>query len=166
MWNMRALSFIDLKCSRIYLKRTNTLVSVKLQSWLDNSIISNRIKRIDMRQIIVLVTTALALLAGCSSSSGVLKVGPDTYTISTSASPAKGGIPAAKRIAYKEAADECSFRGNLEVFVLSEKSASPTWTEGMSNVEVNFRCLPKNDPEFQRQNLKSTPDQVIEKRER
>ncbi len=108
----------------------------------------------------------VVLLNGCSSSSGVLKVGPDTYTISTSASPGKGGIPAAKRIAYQEATAECVAKGNLEVFVLSEKSSSPTWTEGMSNVEVNFRCLPKSDPEFQRQRLKSTPDQIIEKRER
>jgi hypothetical protein len=109
---------------------------------------------------------AASLLCGCSSSSGVLKIGPDTYTISTSASPAKGGVPAAKRIAYQEATAECVTRGNLELYVLSEKSTSPTWTEGMANVEVNFRCLPKNDPEFQRQNLKSTPDQVIERRER
>jgi hypothetical protein len=119
-----------------------------------------------MRQLIFLLVSSLAMLTGCSSSSGVLKVGPDTYTISTSASPGKGGIPTAKRIAYQEATVECVTKGNLEVFVLSEKSSSPTWTEGMANVEVNFRCLPKNDPEFQRQNLKSTPDQVIEKRER
>ena len=119
-----------------------------------------------MRQLVILLAVSFATLSGCSSSSGVLKVGPDTYTISTSASPAKGGIPAAKRIAYQEAASECISKGNLEVFVLSEKSSSPTWTEGMANVEVNFRCLPKHDPEFQRQNLKSTPDQVIEKRER
>ena len=89
-------------------------------------------------------------LAACANSSGILTTGLNTYTISTSASPGKGGIPAAKRIAYQEASEECSKRG-LAVFTLSEKTASPTWTEGMASVELNFRCLRTDDPEFQRQ---------------
>jgi len=94
---------------------------------------------------------ALALvLTACANSSGVLKIGPETFTISTSASPGKGGIPAAKKIAYQEANEECSRRG-LEVFVLNEKTSSPTWTEGMASMELNFRCLGSNDPEFRRQ---------------
>jgi hypothetical protein len=104
-------------------------------------------------------------LAGCANSSGVLKVGPSSYTISTSASPGKGGVPAAKRIAYEEAATACSQQG-LELLALSEKSKSPTWTEGMAMMELNFRCLRKDDPEFQRQRLQSSPDEVIENRHR
>lgn len=110
------------------------------------------------------ILAALAL-AGCANSSGVLKVGPDSYTISTSASPGKGGIPAAKRIAFEEAATACAQQG-LELLALSEKSKSPTWTEGMATMELNFRCLKKNDPDFQRQRLQSSPDQVIENRQR
>lgn len=115
---------------------------------------------------LITIPALFALVAGCSTSSGVLKVGPDTFTISTSASPGKGGVPAAKRIAYSEARDECMRRGNLEVFALSEKTASPTWTEGMANMELNFRCLRADDPEFQRQRLQSSPDRVIETRQR
>lgn len=110
----------------------------------------------------MLVTMALV---ACANSSGVMKIGPDTFTISTSASPGKGGVPAAKRIAYEEAAAECARRG-LEVFTLSEKTASPTWTDGMANMELNFRCLRADDPEFQRQRLQSSPDQITERRER
>ena len=72
---------------------------------------------------------AAIVLAGCANSSGVVKVGPDTFTISTSASPGKGGVPAAKRIAYQEAAAECAKRGGLDVFALSEKAALLAPTE-------------------------------------
>ena len=106
-----------------------------------------------------------AVLTGCANSSGVVKIGPETFTISTSASPGKGGIPAAKRIAFTEAAAECAQRG-AEVFALSEKTASPTWTEGMASMELNFRCLRPDDPEFKRQRMEATPDRIIENRQR
>ena len=109
---------------------------------------------------------AAIVLAGCANSSGVVKVGPDTFTISTSASPGKGGVPAAKRIAYQEAAAECAKRGGLDVFALSEKAASPTWTEGMATMELNFRCLRADDPEFKRQRMERSPDQIMEIRKR
>lgn len=108
-----------------------------------------------------LIITITILLVACANSSGVLEIGPDTFTIATSASPGKGGIPAAKRIAYQEATDECTKRG-LKVFALSEKTSSPTWTEGMASMELNFRCLSPDDTEFQRQKLQSTPDKVLE----
>ena len=116
-------------------------------------------------KIIITLVAALAL-TGCATASGVVKTGPDTFTISTSASPGKGGIPAAKRIAYQEAGEECARRGGLEVFALSEKTASPTWTEGMASMELNFRCLRSDDPEFQRERLQSSPDRIIESRQR
>ena len=115
-------------------------------------------------KIILIVAMALALVA-CANSSGVLEIGPDTFTISTSASPGKGGIPAAKRIAYQEATDECTKRGR-KVFALSEKTSSPTWTEGMASMELNFRCLRSDDPEFQRQKLQGTPDKILEIRKK
>jgi hypothetical protein len=114
----------------------------------------------------ILIPFLVVTLAACSSTSGAIKIGPDTFTISTSASPGKGGIPAAKRLAYQEAGAECDRRGGLEVFALSEKTAPPSWTEGMASMELNFRCLRSNDPEFQRQRLLSSPDQIIENRQR
>ena len=112
----------------------------------------------------LLCLSSVAIIAGCSHSSGVLKVGPETYTIATSASWGKGGIPAAKRIAYEEANEQCVKQGNLEVFTLSEKSNATTWVDGMFRFELNFRCLKANDPEFKRQNLQSAPDTIIENR--
>lgn len=101
--------------------------------------------------MIKILTPLLAalVLAACSSTSGALKTGPDTFTISTSASPGKGGVTAAKRIAYTEAGAACSQRG-LGILVVDEKAESPTWTDGMAHVDLNFRCLHPNDSEFQR----------------
>lgn len=106
------------------------------------------------------------VISACSHSSGAIKIGPETYTIATSASWGKGGIPAAKRIAYEEAAEQCTKQGNLEVFTLSEKSNATTWVDGMFRFELNFRCLKAGDPEFKRQNLQSAPDSIIENRSR
>jgi len=98
---------------------------------------------------LIVTIFVISALSACSSSSGVIKIGNNTFTISTSASPGKGGVPAAKRIAYKEANDECTRRDGLDVFTLSEKSSSPTWTEGMAKVELNFQCLKSNTPDYQ-----------------
>ena len=108
---------------------------------------------------------AVIAVAACSNSSGVLKMGPDTFSISTEASFGKGGIPAAKKIAYEEAAKECSKRG-LEVFVLNERSAGTTFTDGMAKTDLTFRCLREDDPEFKRQRYEKTPDVVIENRQK
>ena len=112
----------------------------------------------------VACVAALAITA-CSNSSGVLMMGPDTFSISTEASFGKGGIPAAKKIAYQEAEKECSKRG-LEIFVLNERSAGTTFTDGMAKTELTFRCLSADDPEFKRQRYEKSPDVVIENRQK
>lgn len=97
---------------------------------------------------LIIIYMATIFLASCSSSSGVINIGADTFTISTSASPGKGGVPAAKQLAYQEASHECAKRGNLEVFTISEKASSPTWTDGMARMDLNFRCLRVDASEF------------------
>lgn len=111
------------------------------------------------------VVVSALVVAACSNSSGVLKMGPDTFSISTEASFGKGGIPAAKKIAYQEAGEECSKRG-MEIFVLNERSAGTTFTDGMAKAELTFRCLRADDPEFKRQRYEKTPDLVMENRQK
>lgn len=129
------------------------------RAFIRGALLKSRARRTDQQQgeqdmrIFITAVTAVALCAGCAVSSGVAKVGPDTFTITTSASPGRGGVPAAKRAAYEEAGAECSRRGALELFVLNETFSPPTWTEGMAIATVNFRCLNANDAEFQRQRL-------------
>jgi hypothetical protein len=116
--------------------------------------------RLSMKKVTIYIAIA-AILSSCASSSGVLTTGPDTYTISTSASPGRGGVPEAIRMAYQEAGAECTRQGR-EILVLDEKSSSPTWTEGMAKATVQFRCLLSNDPEYKRPESKTNPDATIE----
>lgn len=87
-------------------------------------------------------TLALALLAGCAVTSGVSKTGPQAYTVTTSASPGRGGVPAAKRAAYIEANAECAKAGG-DIAVRREQASPPTWTEGMAIVTLDFECQPR-----------------------
>lgn len=81
----------------------------------------------------------VVVLAGCASSSGVLRSGPDTYTVNTSASPGHGGTASAKKSAYDEANQECVKQGK-EIFVVTERTSAPSWTDGMHSVDLIFKC--------------------------
>jgi hypothetical protein len=85
---------------------------------------------------IVLIAVALA---GCASSSGVLRSGPDSFTVSTSASPGAGGAGAAKKSAYDQANQECA-RQSKVIFVVNERASAPSWTDGMHTVDLAFKC--------------------------
>jgi len=79
------------------------------------------------------------LLAGCAASSGAVKKGQDVYTITTSASFGRGGLPAAKKQAYAEANELCESR-HRAIDVTKEESFAPTWTDGMYRINLVFEC--------------------------
>lgn len=86
-----------------------------------------------MKQLARGIAVALLGVAGCAASSGVLRLGPDTYAVSASASPAEGGAVGALAMAYREAAQYCeSLR--REMFVVNNNTAS-------GNALVTFRCV-------------------------
>lgn len=87
------------------------------------------------------LTTSLA--AGCAMSSGVVKMGADTYSVSVSAAPARGGISGAKRMAYAAATQECEKQGR-ELLTVSEEAGHDFPAAG--RLDLTFRCLEKNDP--------------------
>lgn len=82
---------------------------------------------------------ALALLTGCTTSSGVLKSGPETFTVNTSASPGAGGTSTAKKSAYVAANQECA-KQNKSINVVDERVSAPSWTDGMHTVDLVFKC--------------------------
>ena len=51
----------------------------------------------------LIAISASILLMACAQSSGVLKMGPDTYSVSASADPARGGYSEARKLALTEA---------------------------------------------------------------
>jgi hypothetical protein len=78
------------------------------------------------------VVSAVYISACTTPSSEVVKVGPDTYRISTSAPAVRGGSVEAKRIALSQANDFCEKIGK-QAFVTDFKSSK-------NNAEVDFRC--------------------------
>jgi hypothetical protein len=112
----------------------------------------------------IILIALLVILNGCARSSGVLKLGPDTYTVQAHASLARGGEAGARNIALTEANEYCTSQGK-EIFVTNTRSGASTYGPG-GDVEVMFRCLAMNDPELKRPNLQPVPNTVIEDRRR
>lgn len=108
----------------------------------------------------IVVATGVAVLTGCAQSSGVLQLGPDTYTVSVHAAPVRGGESGARKIALNEAGQQCQSM-RREIFVTNITSGRSSHLPG-GTVEVTFRCLHPGDPGLQRPVYESVPDAVIQ----
>lgn len=95
-----------------------------------------------------------ATLAGCVSSSGVFQLGPDTYSVSVSAAPARGGALGAKRAASSEAAEFCATKGKQ---VLVNNIIS-----GYKSSEIVFMCLDSTDKDYVRPAYERSPDIILQ----
>ncbi|MFO1324177.1 MAG: hypothetical protein U1F15_08935 [Burkholderiales bacterium] len=107
----------------------------------------------------VLIVGAL-VVSGCALSSGVLPMGPDTYSVSVSAAPARGGTTGARQVALTEAGKYCADQGKQ--ILVTNTSAAQTNNLGAGKIDVTFQCLAKGDPDLQRPTYRSTPDIVIQ----
>ena len=56
-----------------------------------------------------------SLAGGCAMTSGVVKVGPDTYLATAVATPARGGIDAAHEKAAEAASETCQSLGKSRI---------------------------------------------------
>lgn len=115
-----------------------------------------------MKKRSTLVLAPLFLI-GCASS-GVLPIGKDTYTISTSneLSPAY-----AKRAALTEANDFCAQQGKYLVPVnTTQGSHVDSFGDNLATFDFTFRSVAEGDPEIQRPNPRKEADVVIEDRRR
>ena len=96
----------------------------------------------------VTVCTAL-LLGACTQSTGVLPIGPDTFSITTS--DELGGVVAAKRAAIVEASTFCTNRGQQMVAIGSQSSVKNDWAgDSIGHHDFTFRCLNAGDPQLGR----------------
>jgi hypothetical protein len=89
-------------------------------------------------------------------------MGPDTYTVSVHAAPARGGESGARKIALTEANEYCARLGR-EILVSNLSSHRSTHFPG-GTVEATFNCLSKEDPSLKRPKYQKEPDVVIEDR--
>ena len=112
----------------------------------------------------VITATLVVLVAGCAAdlrSSGVMKVGPDTFTVSTVTNGAAGGELGAKQTALEEANRYCS-DNKREILVANIDSKKGPARDGQAM--LIFRCLLAGDPDLKRPIYQPTPSTVIEDR--
>lgn len=88
---------------------------------------------------LLVVSAAVALIAGCASSSGVMRTGTGTYSVSTSAGAVRGDVEGAKEIAYNAATKQCALN-DMKPVVIHEASTPISFTRGMAHVDLEFRC--------------------------
>ncbi len=112
-------------------------------------------------KILAIATVTTFLLYGCglkTYSSGVLPMGPDTYSVSADDLNAS----TAKQAALGQAQAHCTSKGK-EILVTNTKSLR----DGPRSVyDVTFLCLSKGDPQLARPTYSKEPDVVIEDKRR
>ncbi|USX11044.1 hypothetical protein [Paraburkholderia fungorum] len=106
----------------------------------------------------IVLCSILLMFAGCTDT-GPIKIGPDTYTISTRVP--FGGPASAKGEALQEANSYCSSQGR-EILLQHEQSSECALHGGCGEAEIVFYCLTSGDPQLRRPELKAEPNQRIE----
>ena len=105
-----------------------------------------------MKQVFLFLICAVSLIS-CATSTGVLKLGPDTYKMSAYSSPARGGTSDAEVKVLSTAEEYCNKQGK-ELLVQHTKFQGESF-------EAVFHCLDKNDPSYKRPVYQQDPAIVI-----
>lgn len=107
--------------------------------------------------------TATLALTGCVSTSQVLEMGRDTYSVSATADGLRDAA-SARQSAFQAGAQKCASLGKRFMFV--NESSARTRMGIDTTVDVMFRCLSENDPEYARPDVRQSPSIVIEDQRR
>lgn len=89
-----------------------------------------------------------------------MKMGPDTYRVTTIAAPLRGGSAGAQTLALEEANKYCTGM-DKEIFVTNVGHRDLN-NAGAGSSDVTFRCLDKNDKDLYRPNYESAPRMIIQ----
>jgi hypothetical protein len=106
------------------------------------------------------------IAAGCASSTGVLPAGPDTYTISETFAPIRGGGVEAERVALTKASAFCAEKGRQFVPNNMGQGGNLSNPYGPTGYNVTFRCLLPSDPAVANYHLGQAPNIIVEQRNR
>lgn len=107
-----------------------------------------------MKQKSIVLAALMVTACGLKThSSGVLPMGPDTYSVSADDLNAS----TAKQAALSQAQAHCTSLGK-EILVTNTKVTR----ENRNIYDVTFRCLSKGDPDLTRPTYSKEPDVVIE----
>ena len=103
----------------------------------------------------------ILLLTGCVSTSNVLELGRDTYSVSATADGFRDAA-SARQSAFESGAKKCATLGKK--FMLTNESVANTRMGIDTTVSVIFRCLSETDRDYSRPDYQKSPDLLIENR--
>lgn len=109
--------------------------------------------------ILTLAIITSVLLGGCLSTSQVLEIGRDTYSVSATGDGFRDAA-STRQSAFEAGSNKCAALGKR--FMLMNESTARTRMGIDTTVNVTFRCLSENDPEYARPYIQKAPDVVIE----
>ncbi len=93
----------------------------------------------------LVVLLALAV-AGCGTTSGIIPIGPDVYTLSEMRAPALGGGGEAQRVALAEATGFCQQQGRAFEPLDMRPDGDPRTPYYPTAFDVTFHCAPPGAP--------------------
>ena len=106
----------------------------------------------------LIVSTALLLLAGCGSNSGVVREGPDTFKIYKRGASGFSGSEAVKSDVMLQASKYCANQ-NKSVHVVGVIMGSPPYIMGnFPKAEVRFKCLDEKELSLVRATERASDD--------
>jgi hypothetical protein len=106
-------------------------------------------------------TAACCALVGCVSTSSVLNVGRDTYSVSATADGFRTAA-SARESAYEAGQAKCGKEGKR--FQMIHESSERTRMNIDTTITVTFRCLDDRDADYRRVEIQNSPAVVIEDR--
>jgi hypothetical protein len=124
---------------------------------------SANFKQPQMKNTTLLTLVALGAISACTTTTGVIPIGVDTYMIGTTGkSPGGFSGTEAKALAFQEAQKFCTDK-RRKVQVVNTQQADMRFGVN-ATAELQFMCLTDGDRELVRPKLERTPDQVIQVR--
>jgi hypothetical protein len=83
------------------------------------------------------------VLSGCATGTGIVPVGPNTYTVSEMRAPALGGGPEAERAVLAESNAFCAAQGRIFAPVAMHPDGDPFTPYYPTAYDAIFQCLPQ-----------------------
>lgn len=94
------------------------------------------------KRMIGISILGLVMLTACAQTSGVMQLGPNTYSIVTANE--LGGVIAAKKSGIQEAAAFCAAKGQQMTTVQTLSNVRPDFVgDPVAHHDLTFQCIPK-----------------------
>ncbi|GLU33751.1 hypothetical protein Busp01_35930 [Trinickia caryophylli] len=110
---------------------------------------------------VLFIAALTTVLAACISTSDVVEVGKDTYSVSAT-SDGMRAASSGRQSAFAAGNEKCASMGKHFQLVTEDSRRTRMGIDTTS--DVTFRCLDANDPAYTRPNIQPAPTAIIENR--